>query len=84
MSNLFNSLGNSGRQPNPQQKNPMQMVQELKSNPSNFLKNMGFNIPDGVNTSNPQSIINGLLQSGQVGNNKYMQAMQIAKNLFRR
>lgn len=76
MSNLFNSLRNTNQQVNSQQTNPMQMVQELKNNPVNFLKTRGFNIPSGVNTNDPQSIINGLMQSGQVGNSKLQQVMQ--------
>ncbi len=76
MSNLFNSLGNSQNN-----KNPMQMVQQLKSNPSEFLKSRGFNIPNGVDTSNPQSIINGLMRSGQIGNGKYQQVMHMMQKM---
>ena len=57
--------------------NPMQLLQQLKSDPAQFMKNKGFNLPDGVDVNNPQSIINGLMQSGQVNNNRYLQAMQM-------
>jgi hypothetical protein len=70
-------LGNTNQQVNSQQTNPMQMVQELKNNPANFLKSRGFNIPNGVNINDPQSIINGLMQSGQVGNNRLQQVMKL-------
>lgn len=70
---LFNSLGNQNNRP----MNPMQAVQQLKSNPTEFINNMGFNIPDGVDTSNPNSIINGLLQSGQIKNGRFQQIMNM-------
>lgn len=81
MSNLFNSLGNKNQQVNFQQINtdPNKMLQQLKNNPSSFLKNRGFNIPDGINinTNNPWSIINGLMKSGQIGNSRFQQVMQL-------
>ena len=79
MSDLFNSLGNKNQQVNSRQMNtdPNQMLQELKNDPTNFLKNRGFNIPNGVNMNNPQSIINGLMQTGQIGNSKFQQVMQL-------
>lgn len=74
MSDLFNSLGNKNQQVNT---DPNQMLQELKNDPTNFLKNRGFNIPNGVNMNNPQSIINGLMRSGQIGNNRFQQVMRL-------
>lgn len=76
MSNLFNSLNRQ-----PQQINPAQMVQQLKSNPVGFMKSRGINIPNGVDTTNPQSIINGLIQSGQIGNGRYQQVMQMIRGM---
>lgn len=72
MSNLFNSLNRQ-----PQQMNPAQMVQQLKSDPVGFMKSRGINIPNGVDTTNPQSIINGLIQSGQIGNDRFKMVMQM-------
>lgn len=72
MSSLFNSLNRQ-----PQQMNPAQMVQQLKSDPVGFMKSRGINIPDGVDTTNPQSIINGLIQSGQIGNDRFKMVMQM-------
>ena len=69
---LFNNLGQN-QQPT-QQMNPMQMVQQLQSNPVGFLKNAGYNIPEGLN--NPNQIIQHLLQSGQVTQGRYQQAVQ--------
>lgn len=81
MSSLFNSLGGNS---NREQMDPMQAVNQLKSNPSEFLKSRGFNIPDGVNDSDPSSIINGLIRSGQVGNGRFQQVMQYVSKLSRR
>lgn len=79
MSNLFNSLNRQ-----PQQINPAQMVQQLKSDPVGFMKSRGINIPNGVDTTNPQSIINGLMQSGQIGNGRYQQVMQMIRGMTNR
>ena len=76
MSNLFNSLNRQ-----PQRMNPAQMVQQLKSDPVGFMKSRGINIPNGVDTTNPQSIINGLMQSGQIGNGRYQQVMQMIRGM---
>ena len=43
----------------------MQMVAQLKSNPMSLLSQR-FNIPEGVNVNYPNSIINHLINSGQV------------------
>ena len=76
MSSLFNSLNRQ-----PQQMNPAQTVQQLKSDPVGFMKSRGINIPNGVDTTNPQSIINGLMQSGQIGNGRYQQVMQMIRGM---
>ena len=79
MSKLFNSLE---QQTQPQ--NPMQVIQQLKNDPAGFLKSRGFNIPTGVDVLNPQALIKSLIQSGQIPNNRYQQAMQIIKKMGRR
>lgn len=82
MSNpLYESMKEKSSQ---QQMNPMQMVQQLKSDPAGFLKSMGFNIPNGIDPHNPQSIISSLMQSGQVNNGRYQQAMQMLRGMGRR
>lgn len=43
----------------------MQMVAQLKSNPMSLLSQR-FNIPEGVNVNDPNSIIIHLINSGQV------------------
>lgn len=63
---LFDTLG---QQP---------MLQQLKANPAQILKQRGLSIPDGM--TDPQQIINHLIQSGQVGN----QRLQMLQNFIRR
>jgi hypothetical protein len=71
MSQMFDALGNR------QQPNQQQQLQQLKSNPADFLKKMGYNLPQGVDARNPQSIINGLVQTGQIGNGRVQQLMRM-------
>lgn len=62
--------------------NPMQLVQQIRANPAAMLKQRGLTIPEGM--SDPQQIIQHLVQSGQVPNAKYQQAMQAAQMMGRR
>lgn len=80
MSSLFDALGNRGGN----YTNPMEAVQQLKADPIGFMKSRGFNLPNGVDTRNPQSIINGLIQSGQVKNTRYQQILQMMGGMPRR
>ena len=75
---IYDQLG-GGNRPTPM--NPMQMLAQLRRNPAGVLKQAGLSIPAGMN--NPQQIINHLLQTGQVPQNRYQQAMQMAQR-FRR
>lgn len=68
---LFDSLGS---QPQQQTMNLMQRLQELKQNPVSVLRQAGLNVPDGM--YNPQQIIQHLIQSGQVPQNRYNQVLQ--------
>ena len=74
---LFEQLGRGK-----QQMNPMQMMNQLRQNPAATLKQAGLNIPDGM--SDPQAIINHLLQTGQVNNPRLQMAQQLAGRFFRR
>lgn len=69
---LFKALG--GMAPN---MNMMGMIQQFRSNPVGMLKQR-FNIPD--NMSNPNAIIQHLMNSGQLTQAQYEQARQIAQN----
>lgn len=67
MSNpLYDSMKDRPAQQQFQQNNFMQMVQQLKNDPEQFLKNRGFNVPNNIDLKNPRSIIDGLIQSGQI------------------
>lgn len=70
---MFDQLG-KGQQV---QQNPMQMLSQLRSNPVGMLKQAGYNIPDGM--TNPQQIINHLLNSGQINQGRLNMAQQMAQ-----
>lgn len=53
--------------------NIMSMYQQMKQNPAQLLSKK-FNIPQGVDTTNPNSIIEHLLNTGQVSENQINQA----------
>lgn len=69
MNPLFNALGGG--------MNPMAMLNQLKSNPLGFLRQKGFNIPDNV--SDPNAIIQHLMNTGQINQQTYNQARQMAQ-----
>lgn len=52
-----------------------QLLQQIKANPAQMLQQRGLNIPAGMN--NPNQIINHLIQSGQVPQNRLTQIMQM-------
>ena len=55
--------------------NPAQILQQLRSNPAALLRQRGLNVPDGM--SNPQQIVQHLLNSGQITNSKLQMAMRM-------
>lgn len=59
--------------------NPMQIMQQLKSNPLGVLRQYGFNVPD--NLTDPNSIIQHLMNSGQINQAQYNRARQMAQQL---
>ena len=61
--------------------NPMQMLQQLQQNPAQMLRQAGLNVPD--NLSSPNDIIQHLMSSGQVSQDAYNRARQMAAQ-FRR
>jgi len=69
---IFDQLGGRGQQQ--PQMTPAQMLQQLRQDPAGVLKQAGLQIPAGM--TSPQQMVNYLLQSGQVGQNRLMQAMQ--------
>ena len=61
--------------------NPMLMLQQLRQNPMQFLKQAGYNVPDNIN--DPNAIIQHLMNEKQVTQQQYEQARQMAAR-FRR
>lgn len=70
---FFNALGGVARGG----MNPMQMLAQLKSNPLGVLKQYGFNVPD--NLTDPNAIIQHLMNSGQINQAQYNQARSMAQ-----
>lgn len=70
---------------NGQAQAPMMNLQnalsQLRANPSAILRQAGLNIPDGMN--DPRQIIDHLLQSGQVNQNRIAQVQQMAARMKR-
>ena len=71
--NLFNILGRT------QQPNFMQMLNQLKSNPVQFLTQRKFNLPQNFQ-GGPQEIINHLVNTGQVSQQQINQIQQRLMN----
>lgn len=61
--------------------NPMQMIQQLKANPIQFLQRAGFNVPNNLN--DPNQIIQHLMNSGQISQQNYERARQMAAQFKR-
>ena len=74
---IFDSLQRNARPMQASVGNPMQALQQIKSNPVAVLRQRGLNVPDGMN--NPQQIVQHLLNSGQITNNKLQMAMQMMR-----
>ena len=54
---------------------PGRMLQQLRQNPAAALQSAGLNIPAGM--TNPQQIVQHLLQSGQIPQSRFTQAMSM-------
>lgn len=61
--------------------NPMQMLQQLRQNPAQMLRQAGLNVPDNLN--DPNQIIQHLMNSGQISQQRYEQARQMAAQFKR-
>lgn len=80
---LFDSLGAGGQQQGqaPQMK-AQQAMSELQANPAGVLGNLGLNIPAGM--TDPQQMVQHLMQSGQVPQSRFAQAMQMMGQMMGR
>lgn len=83
---IFDSLGSKSpsraSQTQQQQMNPQQMQQAMRqeigkisAHPSDYLKEKGFNIP--AEMTDARQITQYLLQTGQIGNQRLQQVMQM-------
>lgn len=61
---------------NNQGMNPMQAIAQIRQNPTAFLQQAGLNIPQGM--TDPQQMVQHLLQSGQVTGQQLQAAQQMA------
>lgn len=61
--------------------NPLQMLQQLKANPMQFLMQRRMNLPQGM--TDPQAILNHLMQTGQVSQDQVNRAWQMAQQFKR-
>ena len=59
--------------------NPFEMMNKLKQNPMGFIMERGFNIPQNM-ANDPNKIIQHLMDTGQVSQDQYNQAVKMAKN----
>lgn len=71
-SEVYKNLGNN----QPVQQNP-------KEQALNLMKQQGIDVPQGME-NNPQAIIQHLMQSGRVPQNRLNMAQQIMSRMFRR
>lgn len=63
--------------------NLMSMLQQLQNNPVQFLMQRRFNIPQNI-SSDPNQIVQHLLNTGQISQQQYNQAVQTAKQMMPR
>ena len=57
--------------------NMMQMLMQFKANPMQMLMQRGMSVPQGI--SDPNAILNHLLQTGQINQNQINAAYQMAQ-----
>ena len=57
----------------------IQMLQQFKANPMQFLIQRRLNIPAGVSMNDPQAILNHLVSTGQVSQQQINNAYQMAQ-----
>ena len=73
-SDLFNSIGKENNVP---------ANQDPRSAAMSRLKEMGISVPEGME-NNPQALLQHVMQSGKIPQNRLGMAQQIMHRLFRR
>lgn len=76
------SLFGNGNQRQGQRVSPMQAWQQFQQNPIGQLRQIGFNIPDGLNSG--QEVMQHLVQTGQVPQGHLQQVMQMMGQMMGR
>ena len=61
--------------------NPMQILSQLRQNPIQFAISRGFNVPMNVG-NDPNAIIQHLMNTGQISQDKYNQAVQMVRSFM--
>ena len=74
----YNFVGSGQQQP---RMTMQDALGQLRQNPAGILKQAGFNIPG--NLSNPQQIVQHLMQTGQVPQTRMAQVMQMLSGMHR-
>lgn len=64
-------------------KQPAQQSQNPREQALNLLKQQGIDVPQGME-NDPQGIIQHLMQSGRVSQNRLTMAQQMMQRMFRR
>ena len=59
---------------------PQMNMQQLQQDPIGMAQKAGYNIPQNL-ASNPQAMVQHLIQSGQIGGQNLQQAMQMMQKL---
>lgn len=77
-SDLYNSFGSDSNVSTNVSTN-----QDPKSAAMNRMKEMGINIPEGME-NNPQALLQHVMQSGKVPQNRLGMAQQLMQRMFRR
>ncbi len=60
--------------------NPVQMLNQIKQNPLGFLAQQKLNIPQSI-ANDPNAIIQHLMNTGQVSQDAYNQAIKQAQTM---
>ena len=53
------------------QSNPMAMLNQIRSNPAQFLAQRGINLPQDINANDPNAILNHLMQKNKITQAQY-------------
>ena len=74
---LFDQLGKGNSSTMPDKNEMNRMLRQLQSNPTAFLQQAGFNVPNGMNLNNPNAILNFLMKSGVANGGMLSKAQQL-------